>query len=120
MASKWEETVMGDRETVALLRGMPYLPSNEAGWMNFVRRCLLAQAEITWHARDKEVEEARKQGRKDVVEKLQEYIDNNNVYRVEFGHYEPPLNTKWTPLQTHRVNIMEVFNENSHGISKGI
>lgn len=44
----------------------------------------------------------------DIFEMTYEPVDGNNVYQVEFGHYEPPLNTKWIPLKTHKINIMEV------------
>lgn len=40
-------------------------------------------------------------------EEIQTFIDENNIYQVEFGHYEVPLKTKWVPLKTHRVNIVE-------------
>lgn len=45
-----KDTVMSVREIAALLRGMPYQPSNKAGWVNFVRRCLNAQADISFKA----------------------------------------------------------------------
>ena len=41
--------------------------------------------------------------------KIQKYIDENNIYQVEFGHYELPLNAKWIPLKTHRVNLKEAL-----------
>ena len=47
-----------------------------------------------------------------VLEMVQKYIDKNNVYQVEFGHYDnsPPHGYgKWVPCQTHRINIKEVF-----------
>lgn len=47
--------------------------------------------------------------RKELVEWIQKYIDENNIYQVEFGHYEPPLNTKWIPLKTYRVNLKEAL-----------
>ena len=50
--------------------------------------------------------------RLDERRKIQKYIDENNVYQVEFGHYEPPLNMKWIVLKTHRINLEEVFNDN--------
>ena len=48
--------------------------------------------------------------RMQILKEVQDYIDNNDIYRVEFGHYEPPLDIKWVPLQTHRINIMEELN----------
>lgn len=45
--------------------------------------------------------------RLDERQKIQKSIDENNIFRVEFGHYEQPLGTKWIPLKTHRINIME-------------
>ena len=45
--------------------------------------------------------------RLDERQKIQRYIDESNIYQVEFGHYEPPLGMKWTPLKTHRINILE-------------
>ena len=46
--------------------------------------------------------------RRDEMERVQKWIDENNVYQVEFGHYED-LGTKWIPLKTRRINIKEVF-----------
>uniref|UniRef100_A0A6M3JMA0 Uncharacterized protein n=1 Tax=viral metagenome TaxID=1070528 RepID=A0A6M3JMA0_9ZZZZ len=37
---------------------------------------------------------------------IQEYIDKNNIYRVEQGHYEEQ---QWIPLKTHKVNLPEIF-----------
>jgi len=45
-------------------------------------------------------------------QRIQDYIDKNSIYQVEFGHYEQPLEFKWIPLKTHRINILEVFDEN--------
>ena len=42
-------------------------------------------------------------------QKVQKYIDENNIYQVEFGHYEPPLGMKWIPLKTYRVNLQGVL-----------
>ena len=50
--------------------------------------------------------------RLDERQKIQRYIDENNIYQVEFGHYEPPLMMKWIVLKTHRINLEEVFNDN--------
>lgn len=50
--------------------------------------------------------------RNKVLKEVQEYIDNNNIYQVEFGHYEPPLGYKWIPLTTHRINLEEALNDN--------
>lgn len=50
--------------------------------------------------------------RLDERQEIQKYIDENNVYLVEFGHYDPPLNMKWIPLKTHRINLEEVFDDN--------
>ena len=47
-----------------------------------------------------------KEIRLDERRKLQDYIDNNNIYQVEFGHYEAIV---WIPLKTKRVNILEVM-----------
>lgn len=47
--------------------------------------------------------------RLDERQKVQKYINENNIYQVEFGHYEPPLKTRWIPLKTHRINIEEDF-----------
>jgi len=47
--------------------------------------------------------------RLDERQKIQKYIDENNVYQVEFGHYEPPLMMKWIPLKTNRINILETL-----------
>ena len=77
-----KDTVMSVREIAALLRGMPYHPSNEAGWMNFVRRCLNAQAEITWKAREPEIEAARKAGVKEVVKDFETVLDAPSRYRL--------------------------------------
>lgn len=55
------------------------------------------------------VKEARKQER----ERIQRYIDENSIYRVEFEHYEPPLNVKWIPLLTHKINLKEEIDDNS-------
>ncbi len=42
-----------------------------------------------------------------ILAEVQEWIDNNNVYQVEFGHYEDGY--KWVPLKTKRINLREVF-----------
>jgi len=47
--------------------------------------------------------------RLDERQKIQKYIDENNIYQVEFEHYEPPLLMKWIPLKTHRISIEEGF-----------
>lgn len=69
------DTVMSVREIAALLRGMPYHPSNEAGWVNFVRRCLNAQDEISFKA-----------GRKEMVEWI---LANSTDGEYEQLHYCP-------------------------------
>jgi len=46
--------------------------------------------------------------RLDERQRIQKYIDENNIYQVEFGHYEPPLMMKWIPLKTNRINLEEV------------
>ena len=48
--------------------------------------------------------------RLDEKRKIQSYIDKNNVYQVDFGHYEEPLKMKWIPLQTKKVNILGAIN----------
>ena len=40
-------------------------------------------------------------------QKMQKYIDENNIYQVEFGHYD--YSDKWVPLRTKRINILEVL-----------
>ena len=50
--------------------------------------------------------------RVDERKKIQRYIDANNIYQVEFGHYEPPLGMKWIPLKTYRIKLEEVFDDN--------
>ena len=47
--------------------------------------------------------------RLDEWRKIQKYINENNIYQVEFGHYEPPLMMKWIPLKTNRINLEEVI-----------
>lgn len=47
--------------------------------------------------------------RQDERHKIQKYIDENNIYQVEFGHYEAPLYMKWIPLKTHRINLEEIL-----------
>jgi len=69
----WENTVLSDRESAALLRGMPYHPSSDAGWMNFVRRHKLAQAKISY-------EQGKAEGIRTVAEWIKEYaIHGSNV-----------------------------------------
>jgi len=46
---------------------------------------------------------------RDTIKKIQKYIDVNNIYQVEFGHYEKPLGMKWIPLQTKKVHLEDVF-----------
>ena len=48
--------------------------------------------------------------RLDERQKIQKYIDENNIYKVEFGHYELPLGMKWIPLKTKRINLEEELN----------
>jgi len=48
--------------------------------------------------------------RLDERQKIQKYIDENNIYQVEFGHYESPLGIKWIPLKTKRINLEEGIN----------
>ena len=55
------------------------------------------------------VEAHDQQVRKDLIEALQKYIDANNIYQVIFKHYEDLY--KWVPLQTKRINITEVLDE---------
>ena len=63
MASKWEDTVM-KIEKFAEVTGL----SPDAFYMyEAALPELEAQAEITWHARDGEIEEAEKRGAKKVV-----------------------------------------------------
>jgi len=52
-----------------------------------------------------QVEQAEREKR----ERIQKYIDENSIYKVEFGHYEPPLGMKWIPLKTHRIDIKEAL-----------
>jgi hypothetical protein len=40
-------------------------------------------------------------------EKIQKYIGTNNVYQVEFGHYENLI--QWVPMRIKRVNISEIL-----------
>jgi len=46
-------------------------------------------------------------------QKIQKYIDENNIYQVEFEHYDYSEKAygQWVPLKTKRVNIVEVLNE---------
>ncbi len=49
------------------------------------------------------------------IERIQRYIDENHIYRVEFGHYDTL--GQWTPLKTRRINLLEeVFSENDQQI----
>lgn len=68
----YKDTVMSERETAALLRGMPYHPTSEAGWMNFARRSIKAQAEISFHLG---VGEDRELGIRKVVEHIEDKFD---------------------------------------------
>jgi len=52
---------------------------------------------------------------KALLARVQRYIDDNSVFRVEFGHYE---GIKWISLKTHRINIGEAFNASNDGISE--
>lgn len=49
--------------------------------------------------------------RLDERQKIQGYIDENNIYQVEFGYYDYAERGygQWIPLKTHRINIMEVL-----------
>ena len=48
--------------------------------------------------------------REKILSEVQAWIEVNNVYKVEFGHFEPPLKTKWIPLGTKRINVKEALN----------
>ena len=65
-----EKALLTDEEIDRVLRDSPFAISHEliTEILPDIKRVAQAQAEITWHARDKEVEEARKLGREDVVD----------------------------------------------------
>ena len=80
MASTWEDTVMGNKQVDDIFCPVPRakMPKHQAlVTLNLPKQLpyLEAQAEITWHARDKEVEEARKLGRKDVVDFIESHLE---------------------------------------------
>jgi hypothetical protein len=51
-------------------------------------------------------QQVRQAAVKEFAEKVQKYIDDNNVYQVVFEHYE---GIKWIPIQTKKVNIKEAL-----------
>lgn len=55
--------------------------------------------------------------RLDERHKIQKYMDGNNIYQVEFGHYEPPLMMKWIPLKTTRINLEEELKNETTSLS---
>ena len=70
-ASKWEDTVINKITMEELAKnsiGTTYLNV----LMN-IKEAVERQAKATWHARDKEVEEARKLGRKDALDWIHEH-----------------------------------------------
>lgn len=51
------------------------------------------------------------QFRGQILAAIEEYCKDNDIYQVEFGHYEEIW---WVPLKTKRVNLVEVLeNETS-------
>ena len=51
--------------------------------------------------------------RRELLTEIQSWIDANNIYQVEFGHYDnsPPHSYGgWVPLKTKRINVKEIFN----------
>lgn len=89
-ASKWEETVIDinawlDRNGIDRAYKKDMKPTYE-----HIKGDLEAQAEITWHARDKEVEEARKLGRKDERKTIGTFLEESMetfyaIYRDSAG-----------------------------------
>ena len=50
--------------------------------------------------------------RLDERQKIQRYIDENNIYQVEFAHYDYSGDNPyywWIPLKTYRINLEEVM-----------
>jgi len=48
----------------------------------------------------------------DERQRIQKFIDDNNIYQVEFGHYDYLGDNPyywWIPLKTHRIKIEEVI-----------
>jgi hypothetical protein len=92
MASTWEETVMKPND----VNIMPYLEdfmtvvkakdkeATEIVLGSMVLEIADKQAEITWHARDKEVEEAEQRGIKKVVE-IGDALLNDTYWRGKFS-----------------------------------
>ncbi len=42
----------------------------------------------------------------ETLKEVQRYIDENNIYRVEFGHYD---GINWIPLKTIKVDIGKLY-----------
>jgi len=49
-----------------------------------------------------------------LIEKIQNYIDDNNIYQVVFGHYDES-GSNWVSLKTNRINIVEVLKNEYNG-----
>jgi len=56
--------------------------------------------------------------RLDERQRIQKYIDENNIYQVIFGHYEAPLGMRWIPLETKRINIVEALSGHINSLEK--
>lgn len=82
--AKWEETVMSDEQVIEIIHRCTGAIKDARTEVN------KAQAELTWKAREPEIEEARKAGRQEVVEFLvkdgeQGLLVNLNKLSEKFG-----------------------------------
>lgn len=83
---KAEDTVMSRGEIIALLRGMPFTPVTEKGWLNFTKRCLQAQAETTFPL-----------GRQDGVEEVVEWVEKNSHANADYNS-EGYMRSSWLEI----------------------
>ncbi len=67
----WQDTVMSDEELATAVWG----EWNSQHW-----RVAHAQAEITWSAREPEIEEARKAGQQEGRREVVEWVDSHKLF----------------------------------------
>ena len=103
MTSKWEDTVMGHTEITEATAKIPHLVEGNIAHHRLVLGKIIArkQAEITWHARDGEIEEAEKRG----AEKVVEWIEKTDMMEAT---KLPNANTICIGLDTWRAFLKDL------------
>jgi len=115
MASKWEDTVMGEEQRQNVLSDYCSIYDDaDAYLLELIGLSAVAQAKITWpiafeegrKSRDKEVEEAEKRGAEKVVEWIEQHGDRWQDAEPELHYYGDVY--KRVPLDEYQAFLKDL------------